>query len=93
MFFYEYYESFKITYFEEHLRTVVSESRIHFTDKILICDKQRKLSIFPSESRIGRRLIIMCKEAALSKGFLRKKCSENMQQTYRRTPMPNCDFN
>ena len=22
-----------------------------------------------------------------------KKCSENMQQIYRRTPMPNCDFN
>ena len=22
----------------------------------------------------------------------RKRCFENMQQTYRRTPMPNCDF-
>ena len=26
------------------------------------------------------------------KGDLRKKCSENMQQIYRRTPMPKCDF-
>ena len=85
MFFYEYCESFKITYFEEHLRTAASESPIHFTDKILVCDKQRKLSIFPSGRRIGRRLIIMCKEAALSTGFLRKKCSENMQQIYRNT--------
>ena len=24
---------------------------------------------------------------------LRKKCSENMQQIYRKTPMPKCDFN
>ena len=28
-----------------------------------------------------------------SKGVPRKRCSENMQQIYRRTPMPNCDFN
>ena len=26
-------------------------------------------------------------------GVPRKKCSENMQQIYRRTPMPKCDFN
>ena len=26
-------------------------------------------------------------------GFLRKRCSENMQQIYSRTPMPKCDFN
>ena len=24
---------------------------------------------------------------------LRKRCSENMQQIYKRTPMPKCDFN
>ena len=28
-----------------------------------------------------------------SRGILRKKCSENIQQIYRRTPMPKCDFN
>ena len=28
-----------------------------------------------------------------SRGILRKTCSENMQQTYRRTPLPKCDFN
>ena len=27
------------------------------------------------------------------RGVLRKRCSENMQQIYRRTPMPKCDFN
>ena len=27
------------------------------------------------------------------RGVPRKRCSENMQQNYRRTPMPKCDFN
>ena len=27
------------------------------------------------------------------RGVLRKRYSENMQQIYRRTPMPKCDFN
>ena len=27
-----------------------------------------------------------------SRGVLRKRCSENMQQIYRRTPMPKCDL-
>ena len=29
--------------------------------------------------------------SSLSRGVLIKKCFENMQQTYRRTTMPNCD--
>ena len=29
---------------------------------------------------------------AASKGVLKKKYSENMQEIYRRTPMPKCDF-
>ena len=28
-----------------------------------------------------------------TRGDLKKSCSENMQQIYRRTPMPECDFN
>ena len=28
-----------------------------------------------------------------SKGVPKNICSENMQQIYRRTPMPKCDFN
>ena len=28
-----------------------------------------------------------------SRGVLNKRCSENMQQIYRRTPMPKCNFN
>ena len=26
-------------------------------------------------------------------GVPRKRCSENMEQIYRRTPVPKCDFN
>ena len=33
----------------------------------------------------------MHKQPAIS--VLMKKCSENMQQIYRGTPMPKCDFN
>ena len=29
----------------------------------------------------------------LSRGVPKKRCSENMQQIYRRTPMPKCDIN
>ena len=32
------------------------------------------------------------KQKQRSRGVLRKRCSENMQQIYRRTPMPMCDF-
>ena len=33
-------------------------------------------------------------EVFLGKGVLiRKRCSENMQQIYRRAPLPKCDFN
>ena len=28
-----------------------------------------------------------------SRGILRKRCSENMQQIYKRIPLPKCDFN
>ena len=27
------------------------------------------------------------------RGVPRERCSENMQQIYRRTPIPKCDFN
>ena len=30
---------------------------------------------------------------ARDRGIIRKRCSQNKQQIYKRTPMPNCDFN
>ena len=32
-------------------------------------------------------------QAHLFRGVLSTSCSENMQQIYKRTPMPKCDFN
>ena len=32
-------------------------------------------------------------EAAFQRGVVRKRCSENMQQIYKKTLMPKCDFN
>ena len=44
-----------------------------------------------------QRVLEICKMRNLQKqpprGVLEKRCSENMQQIYRRTPMPKCDFN
>ena len=34
-----------------------------------------------------------CAQKLPSRGVLKKRCSENMQQIYGRTPMPECDFN
>ena len=39
----------------------------------------------------SRRIIQIQKQPF--KDVLKKKCSENMQQIYRRTPMQKCDFN
>ena len=33
------------------------------------------------------------KQKQPSRGVLKKRCSEDMQLIYRRTPMPKCDFN
>ena len=33
------------------------------------------------------------RKSTLRNTKFRKKCSENVQQSYRRTPVPKCDFN
>ena len=37
--------------------------------------------------------ILYQKQKQPPRGVPRKRCSENIQQIYRRTPMPKCDFN
>ena len=37
--------------------------------------------------------VLVGKTKAAVQAVLGKRCSENMQQIYRRTPMPKCDFN
>ena len=34
----------------------------------------------------------MSKQKQPSRGVLKKRCSENIQEIYRRTPMPKCGF-
>ena len=36
---------------------------------------------------------INLRQKQLSRDVLKKSSSENMQQTYKRTPVPKCDFN
>ena len=36
---------------------------------------------------------VYCKQKQPPRGVFKKRCSENMQQIYRGTPMPKCDFN
>ena len=37
--------------------------------------------------------ILRITEAATQRCWCSKRCSENMQQIYKRAPMPKCDFN
>ena len=41
----------------------------------------------------SKRTKVLFRQKQPSRGVLRKRCSENMQEIYRRTPMPTCDFN
>ena len=42
-------------------------------------------------SMLTERFFLLQKQPFI--GVLIKRCSENLQQIYRRTPMPKCDFN
>ena len=48
---------------------------------------------FPVMQRSCDILLLQHLQKQPSRGVLRKRCSENMQQIYMRTPMPKCDFN
>ena len=41
----------------------------------------------------GGIILMIYTQKQPSRGDLKKRCSENMQQIYRVTPMPKCDFN
>ena len=53
-----------------------------------------RLVFFPLVSLFGMLFVFRCKvKKQPSRGVLIKRCSENMQQICRRTPIPKCDFN
>ena len=51
-------------------------------------------NFFPSKRGDFMRVVLPTRipSQLFCKRILRKRCSENMQQVYRRTPMPKCDF-
>ena len=72
-------------------------SNLIITNKMLVLNNSsmdivltNKLESF-QESGVKQLVWMIPKKQ--SRGVLSKRCSENMQQTYRRTPMPKCDFN
>ena len=53
-------------------------------------------SLLPFEKATLKKSILIRinnDQKQLSRGVFKKRCSENMRQIYRRTPMPKCDFN
>ena len=62
--------------------------------KIQLCEA--KISVMGVESRTpatSKVQIFVSIQKQPSRGVLSKRCYENMQQIYRRTSMPKCDFN
>ena len=72
--------------FEIYLKSVTLEKRIRFLLRYF-----QGVNIFVRSNRVSQIPTILQKQ--LSRSVLRKRCSENMYQIYRRTPMPKCDFN
>ena len=77
----------KSTYFEEHLRATAS----------ILFSMMKKLTFHITPLLFLRWKIINRNrhtkiQKQPSRNVLRKRCSENMQQIYRRKPMPKCDF-
>ena len=55
--------------------------------------KVKKVSIFiKSQKQIEGNMDDKDDQKPLSRGALRKRCAENMQQIHRRTPMSKCNF-
>ena len=65
--------------------------------KNILKQKFGKETLLKKVKRERRRLTFQDENYRIQKqpprGIPRKRCSENMQQVYRRTPIPKCDFN
>ena len=62
------------------------ERSVFFCSLVFRCSASVPCSVVPCS---GVPDFIVCP----SRGGIRKRCSENIQQIYRRTAMPKCDFN
>ena len=66
---------------------------VHWVTCILLCRSQIYLGPYQSSMMELFAKIIDGFKKQPSRRVLIKSCSENMEQIYRRTPMPKCDFN
>ena len=56
--------------------------------------ERKMLKLFSRASKCVKFMsILLVLQKQSPSGVPRKTCSENIQQIYRRTPMPKCDFN
>ena len=89
-----------------HLRLFQNMSVKTYTDFFLSFGGYTvKISYLKDKMRYGMRVHILLNNLASlgmyckyyqkqpPRGVLKKNCSENMQQIYRKTPIPKCDFN
>ena len=62
-------------------------------ETIKVAENEMDQDRIPTHSRVNGTLrIYMTCTFSRSRGVLSRRCSENMQQIYRRTPMPKCDL-
>ena len=80
-------------YLKLHVNLIFFSNPLHFALSLITptwTDKKQS-QIITNESKYHGILTSTKKQP--SRGVLRKKCSKNMQQIYRGTPMPKCNFN
>ena len=83
----EFCKNLKKTYFVKHLATTASDC--------LWCNKvlPYTCSVEIWWRNLIKKLILLKHQKQPARGVLKLRCSENMQQIYRRTPKPKIDFN
>ena len=75
-------------------QSIMTKAKIYASEDWVVLDVIIKHSIkFFSVSISRHNSIDKWREKQPSRGVLSKRCSKNMQQIYRRTHMPKCDFN
>ena len=60
---------------------------------LILTRKKKKMSFESYSRRASSHLEYLMNKKQPTRGVPKKRCPENMQQIYRRTPIPKCDFN
>ena len=83
------------TPFHKHLGIVLDDNvgYEHYLNFVLKRVKKTICLLRKFQQSLPRKISNHNLQKQPSRGALIKRCSENMQKIYRRTPMPKCDFN